>query len=245
MDWWRSWHGAPIDPKWLAVAKRAEVPVHLVVSVAWCMFDHASQAETRGTIDGFDFEGIAAFLGASDDEISNVYAAMDAVGIIHDDFVVSWGKRQPIREDESRNRTREWRERKQPVTHGDASVTHCDAPDKIRLDKKERKSGANAPLVFDGMVIKLNERDHTLWKQTFIHVELDAYLVSRDQFLASLAEDDNRRLKWMVSTSADLRNKNQEAKSSRKPNSSTNGKLRFRPEPAKISNEEWKKIHGH
>jgi hypothetical protein len=24
MDWFRSWHGAPTDPKWLLIAKRSE-----------------------------------------------------------------------------------------------------------------------------------------------------------------------------------------------------------------------------
>ena len=97
-------------------------------------------------------------------------------------------------------------------TEHNATVTVAPTEQNRTESDTEQRKGANAPLVFDGKIIRLTEPDHTLWKQTFSFVELNAYLVARDQFLADLPADDNRRLKWMVSTSSDLRNKNEEAK---------------------------------
>lgn len=57
-EWFRSWHGAPTDPKWLGIAKRSGVAPGIAVAVAWALMDRASQAADRGSIDGYDAEGL-------------------------------------------------------------------------------------------------------------------------------------------------------------------------------------------
>ena len=37
--WFRSWHGAPTDPKWLGIAKRAGVAPGFAVAIAWALMD--------------------------------------------------------------------------------------------------------------------------------------------------------------------------------------------------------------
>lgn len=54
MDWFRSWHGAPTDNKWLLIAKRAGVTPMMVSAVFWALLDYASQQEERGSVAGFD-----------------------------------------------------------------------------------------------------------------------------------------------------------------------------------------------
>jgi hypothetical protein len=62
-QWWRSWHGAPTDPKWLAIAQRTQTNAGTVSAVVWALFDCASQAEDRGDLSSFDVESYAAFSG--------------------------------------------------------------------------------------------------------------------------------------------------------------------------------------
>ena len=60
-QWWRSWHGAPTDPKWLVVAEQAHVNPGMVAAVAWALLDHASQQADRGNVSEFDVETISTF----------------------------------------------------------------------------------------------------------------------------------------------------------------------------------------
>ena len=112
-DWFRSWHGAPTDPKWRTIAKRAKVSPPLVIAVAWALMDRASQNGDRGSIAGFDVETIADFLDCEPEEIERVVSAMREKCVLTDDHFSAWEKRQPVREDGSAERAREWRERKQ------------------------------------------------------------------------------------------------------------------------------------
>lgn len=140
MDWFRSWHGAPTDPKWLVIARRSNTSPGMVSALAWALLDYASQHASRGSIDGFDVETYAAFTGWDEDQIETILDAMRGKGIItEDNRLASWEKRQPKREDPgSSDRVTEWRkrqrdnalqERNNSVTTED--VTRCNAPKRI------------------------------------------------------------------------------------------------------------------
>lgn len=110
-DWFRSWHGAPTDPKWRVIAARAGVPHIVVPSIVWALFDHASQAEDRGSVAGFDFETYALDFGIEENTVRAVYTALEAKQLIVNGRIAKWERRQPKREDSSGGRTREWRKR--------------------------------------------------------------------------------------------------------------------------------------
>ena len=133
-DWFRSWHGAPVDAKWRTIAKRAGVRTAYVVSVAWLLMDRASQSEDRGSIAGYDAETIADYLDMETLDVETVIRAMSEKGFLNGDRIAAWEKRQPIREDNSAERTRAWRERQKPVTQRDAAKRDVTL-DKIREDK--------------------------------------------------------------------------------------------------------------
>lgn len=116
LDWFRSWHGAPTDPKWLVIAKRAGVTPIFVSAVAWALFDHASQTEDRGSVAGFDFESYAVLMGAEEEQVRAVYAAMEARSIIVAGRLAQWEKRQPKREDSSAGRMQRKRAAEQQPT---------------------------------------------------------------------------------------------------------------------------------
>ena len=83
--WWRSWHGAPTDTKWLSIARRAKVSPGMVASVVWALYDHASQAVDRGGIKRFDVEGLADFYGYEQKKIEAVLAAIREKEMVDDD----------------------------------------------------------------------------------------------------------------------------------------------------------------
>jgi hypothetical protein len=111
-DWFRSWHGAPTDPKWLVIARNAGATPLVVAAVAWALFDHASQAEDRGAVADFDFESFAVLMGADEAQVRAVYAAMEGKGVIVGGRLAKWEKRQPRREDPSAADRQDRRRRK-------------------------------------------------------------------------------------------------------------------------------------
>lgn len=98
-DWFRSWHGAPTDNKWLLIAKRAGVkPIH-VSGTWWALLDHASQHSERGRVDDFDVETFALFAGMEEEHVSRIVTTLCDKGLIVDGFINQWMKRQPKKED--------------------------------------------------------------------------------------------------------------------------------------------------
>lgn len=155
MDWYRSWHGAPTDPKWMLIARKANTLPGIVSAVFWALLDHASQQADRGCVKSFDAETYAVYSGFDLEDIERILAVMGEKGIITDGRLAAWDKRQPQREDNSANRTAAYRERKRAVTHGDASVTHGDAAkrnvtqgddrsDQIREEKNRSDQSSSA-----------------------------------------------------------------------------------------------------
>lgn len=142
MDWFRSWHGAPTDNKWLLIAKRAGVTPMMVSAVFWALLDYASQQEERGSVAGFDAETYAMWAGCDETDVIAIVNAMRAKGVITDgETLAAWEKRQPRREDDSSERVRRHRDKQRQsvtddtVTQCNDTVTQCNAPDKSRLDQ--------------------------------------------------------------------------------------------------------------
>lgn len=128
MDWFRSYHGAPTDPKWLSIARRAKVLPGQVASVVWAMFDYASQhEEDRGSIAGFDAEAICDFFGYEPKDVEAIIAALRDKRIITGDRFTAWDKRQPKREDPTAaDRKRAQREREKAAKSGGEPPTGSD-----------------------------------------------------------------------------------------------------------------------
>lgn len=161
MDWFRTHHGAPTDPKWLLVAKRANVrPIH-VIGVWWALLDYASQHPDRGTIDGFDAETFALFAGLDEEHVSRIVTTLRDKSLIVGNRIAQWEKRQPKREDGGAAERQRRHRANKPKTGGNPpnggggdtpdstgnaerhAMSRDVTPDKRRVDKKEG-SVANA-----------------------------------------------------------------------------------------------------
>ena len=109
IDWFRSWHGAPTDPKWVLIGRKAGIPPSVASAIAWAMLDHASQASPRGSVVDFDCEVYAAWGGLDDIAVTAAVAAMNDRKMIVNGMLANWEKRQPARErpdDNSNERVR-------------------------------------------------------------------------------------------------------------------------------------------
>lgn len=118
-QWFRSWHGAPTDPKWLGIGRKAGVAPGIVAAIVWALLDRASQASERGSIAGYDADGIACFMGCEPEQVVQIIALMHDKGILTDNVFTGWDKHQPKREDGAAERAKEWRERKRTQTNAD------------------------------------------------------------------------------------------------------------------------------
>lgn len=163
-NWFRSWHGAPTDNKWLLIAKNSGVPAGVVSAIMWALLDHASQHEERGTVSDFDIETYSVFSGFDMKHIETVVTFLKQKSVIVNGKLAAWDKRQPKREDNnSSERVKAYRERKknQQVTETKRDVTPCnemkrnETLDKIREDKDNIKEKIDKK-----ENVSLNEKSH-------------------------------------------------------------------------------------
>lgn len=181
-DWFRSWHGAPTDPKWLGIARRAGVAPGIAVAIAWALMDRASQAEDRGSINGYDAEGLGCFFGCEPEEVEAIVRAMSDKGMIADGRLTSWEKRQPKREDTSSQRVREHRERKKQhvkrdETQRNAPDTDTDTDISGSYEPSSPEPEKSAPGVIDlpcasGDPYSVSDDDVAEWEESFPAVDV-------------------------------------------------------------------------
>ena len=120
-SWLRLWHELPNDPKWRTIAHVSGQPIPSVISVYLHLLVSASQNEPRGTIDVIP-EDIASALDIETDSVSRIIDAMQD-RVLDGALITGWNKRQPEREDNSKDRTKKWRNRH--LRHNE-SPTSCD-----------------------------------------------------------------------------------------------------------------------
>lgn len=129
--WLRLWHDMPNDPKWRTISRLSGRPVSEVLSVYLHYLVSASTNERRGCV-SVDPEDVASALDIALQSVTDIVTAFQG-RVLDEDRVSGWEKRQPMREDNSAERVKKWRER---------DVTQRNAQDK---DKEEIKSNTNTP----------------------------------------------------------------------------------------------------
>lgn len=127
-QWFRSYRGTPIDPKWIVVARRSDTEPGFVVGIWFYLLDFASRNAPRGSIDGLDSEVLAAAYGWPSELVERVLAALRDRGHIRTDNSLDWG-RQPGRVwPRDRQTTPVWMEtRKRIFARDDYTCKYCGA----------------------------------------------------------------------------------------------------------------------
>lgn len=146
-QWFRSWHGAPTDPKWLGIARKAGVAPGIVAAIVWALLDRASQASVRGSIAGYDADGLACFMGCEVEQVESVIAIMHEKGILTESSFTGWEKHQPKREDSSTERVKAHRERNETQCNATQPAETLDTD--TDTEKKDKPAQAREPDRFD------------------------------------------------------------------------------------------------
>lgn len=82
MEWFRLYHGTVSDKKWPLIARKSGQPKHVVVAVWLAMLEAASEADERGSLEGFDSEETDAMLDLPDGASAAIYEVMQERGVI-------------------------------------------------------------------------------------------------------------------------------------------------------------------
>lgn len=140
MNWFRWYHGTISDPKIALISKKSKQNRSTVIAVWAALLEHASEADDRGNVAGFDAESIAVALDIEDEDLSSILAAMMAKGLIQDQRIASWSKRQPQREDGAAERAKAWRERKRTQANAGKRQEEEEEEDKDTDKDKDAES---------------------------------------------------------------------------------------------------------
>lgn len=140
-NWFKLYHGTTTDPKWRLLARKIGLPEGVIVSVWVAVLEYASQQEERGSVQNFSCEDYDCCFGYEDGTCEKVFVALSQRGLIANNFVVNWDKRQSMqdikklpktdaqRQAECRERKRQAeQEQQEPVTkcHDECdTVTPC------------------------------------------------------------------------------------------------------------------------
>lgn len=121
--WVRLWRDMPTDPKFRAIARKSGRPLSEVLALFAFMM---TVADGDGRLDRWCSEDAGAAIDVDVVDVDAIIAAMQGK-VISDGKMTGWEKRQPKREDDSRERVRAHRERKKQERN--AHVTHGNAPE--------------------------------------------------------------------------------------------------------------------
>lgn len=145
-QWTRLWHDMPTDPKWRVIAKKSKRPLTEVISVFMLMLTSATD---DGAVEGWAHEDAAAALDLEPDHVEAIWSAMQGK-VLDETNLTGWRKRQPKREDDSKDRVRAFRERKKrndgvtdPMRN--AIVTQRNAPEENREETEKSSAVAREP----------------------------------------------------------------------------------------------------
>ena len=120
--WLRLWTETPNDPKFRSIAKLSGQHITVVLSVFMHMLCCAKNSSEQGTLIGWVDDDIAAALDLDPEQVGAIRTAMQGK-ILDGDVMKSWEKRQPNRDDDSRERVAKYRAKEKPVTQCNANVT--------------------------------------------------------------------------------------------------------------------------
>jgi len=110
MDWLRLWHDMPNDPKWRTISRQSKQPIALVQALYLHLLVDASTSETRGNA-SVTTEDLASALDVDDEQVEAIISAMQG-RVLDGTWITGWEKRQPKRNDDSKDRVRRHRQKK-------------------------------------------------------------------------------------------------------------------------------------
>lgn len=154
IDWFRWHHGSITDPKFQLVAKKAAARFGDVIALWAFILETASSDADRGNIGPLDFETIDHMLGAEEGTSIRILDAMTARGLIVENRIASWDKRQPKREREDSNAAeRKIKQRELASVGVSFDVTPCHAMSRQEKPREEESREDSKPTNANALVV--------------------------------------------------------------------------------------------
>jgi hypothetical protein len=134
----RLWDDMPTDPKWRVVRYRALQSVtNVSIATVIGMFSYMlAKADKNGDLINWDDEDVAAALEIETEQVFAIREAMQGK-VLDGNHLKGWNNRQPNRHDNSIDRVRAFRERRNALKR---DVTQCNAPEEKREDTERVSS---------------------------------------------------------------------------------------------------------
>ena len=140
MNWYKMYHGAPLDAKLAVIAKRSGLRRGEMLALWVTLLDHASQSSPRGSVQDIDLEEISVALEFDPVAMESALKALhDKKRISTDGFLTGWNKDQAL----STPRTRAFRARQKKKDNGDNKEAVTERRERLRDEMlvRHRKRG--------------------------------------------------------------------------------------------------------
>lgn len=146
IDWFRWHHGSVTDPKFQLIAKKAGASLPDVLAVWAYLLESASASDVRGQFSDIDAEALDCLFSFPDGRTADILDALGARGLISDNAITSWDKRQPKREREvipstamtGAERVAKHRAAKVALQQSGDHVTPCNATKRQETPREEK-----------------------------------------------------------------------------------------------------------
>jgi hypothetical protein len=143
--WFRRYRGFVTHKKWRAIANMTGLHLTVVIAVQDALQEAANDGRPRGSLADFSIVEWAAALDLDSEVVARVYAAMEELGAIDDEYLIAWDKRQKPAEDPTnaeRQRRHKAKKRRERLSTGNGGngvtlVTVTTRPDKLEEAAKD------------------------------------------------------------------------------------------------------------
>lgn len=143
--WLRLWVDMPNDPKWRTIAKVSQHSISEVVAVYLHMLSCAANGPQRGCIQTFENEDVASALDLPVEGVAAIRAAMQG-RVLDGECLTGWNRRQPLKEDGSAERAKEWREsQKDKSNETERDRTKPNVTERKKREEKEEEDKTRLP----------------------------------------------------------------------------------------------------
>lgn len=167
MKWFRWYHDTAADTKHALIARRTGKPKTTVIAFWAYILETASKAADRGSLLALDLEEAAVALEVDVESLELVYSEMQIKGLISDQEVYNWDKRQPKSDSTEAERARKHREKSKITTssrdrHGTDKET-----EKNTSPNGEAQSGSH-PIWGDVLQMLMDQGDKESSARSFL-----------------------------------------------------------------------------
>lgn len=138
MKWFRWYHDNCGDTKHALIARKTQQSRTTVIAFWAYLLEEASKADERGNLESLDLEEASVALEVDTIALERIYAEMIHRGMIQENQISNWHKRQPESDEAAAARAQMYREKKKKTASRDGNGTE----EETDQNREEKNNGA-------------------------------------------------------------------------------------------------------